>query len=103
MTVAATRFSGDIKIGIVYSESEAQYACQLSMPGVPSVFEVVGEPAILEHAVDSPEAFDSVAHAALSFSAADDLYMGDVDGHAAYNCDGWHIGRTEKERWPNVQ
>jgi hypothetical protein len=98
MESRSTRFSGDIEIGIIYSERERQYACRLSMPGEQSVFQVVGEPAVLEVAVDAPEAFDMVAHAALSF--ADEERRWSIEDHAALSDDGWHIGRTKEERWP---
>lgn len=94
----ATRFSGDIEISVVYNERERQYACRLAVPGESSVFQVVGEPAILEVAVDAPEAFDSAAHAALSF--ADDERRWGIEEHAAFGESGWHIGRTKEERWP---
>jgi hypothetical protein len=52
----------------------------------------VGAPAILEHAVDSAEAFDGAAHAALSFASADGW---PVDTYAAYDdtISGWLIRR----------
>jgi hypothetical protein len=93
----AARFSGDIEISIVYNERERQYTCRLALPGE-SVFQVVAEPAILEHAVDSPEAFDSAAHAALSF--ADNERRRVIVEHAALSECGWHIGRTKEDRWP---
>jgi hypothetical protein len=100
MTTRATRFSGDIAISIIHNERERQYACRLAIPGGRSGYQVVGEPAVLEHAVDAPEAIDAAAHAALSFAAEDFHTRSDVEDHAAMTDEGWHIGRTEKERWP---
>ena len=100
MTIRATRFSGDITITIVHSEQESQYACRLALPGGGSGYQVVGEPRILEHAIDAPEALDDVAHAALSFAADEPITGSDIEDNAAATGEGWHIGRTEEERWP---
>ena len=100
MTIRATRFSGEIAISIIHSEQEQEYACRLAFPGDRSAYQVVGEPAVLEHAIDAPEALDAAAHAALSFAAEEPVGGSEVEQHAAMTDSGWHIGRTEKERWP---
>lgn len=57
----------------------------------------------LEHGsgigLDSPEQFDSVASAAISFA----IHEGwPADEYAAMDqeCSGWHIGRTPAKAWP---
>jgi hypothetical protein len=97
MQSKATRYSGDIKISIVYSDEEQEYACRLEADGERTEYTTVGEPKILEHAVDSPEALDTAAHAALSFALDDQR---DIMDKAASTDSGWHVGRTEADRWP---
>ena len=57
----------------------------------------MGEPGVLTHAVDSPEAFDESAHAAISFADHEspgwaELADSEPDGS------GWMIFRSEKQR-----
>jgi len=100
MQTKRTRYSGDITISLIYSDEEQQYACQLSADGETSEYATVGEPKVLEHAVDSPEAFASAAHAALSFVMDDQK---DIVDKAAMTDSGWHVGRTKDNRWPVVE
>lgn len=60
---------------------------------------IVGAPAVLSHAVDSPEAFDNAAATALSF-AHDEGWP--VESHAAYDAEltDWHIGRSPAKARP---
>lgn len=56
----------------------------------------VGAPAYLEHAVDSPIAYDRAAHAAISFADEEEPGVGE---HAAMTDTGWLISRTKEGRW----
>ena len=77
----ATRYSGNVRIEVTYREpgntsgvfipgitaTRPEYHCRLVWPG-DSGSVVVGAPAHLTMAVDSPEAYDKAAHSALSFT-----------------------------------
>lgn len=60
----------------------------------------VGAPACLSHAVDSPEAYDDAASAALSFASYDDSEWGDKATHNR-ELSAWHVGRAPSTRWPS--
>lgn len=73
----ATRYSGLVTIRIRYVDSmqapHGHYRVQLTSPvsmARRGFSCVIGTPAYLTHAVDSSEAYDAVARAALSFCAA---------------------------------
>ena len=71
----AKRYSGDVTVTMIYRDATSDYACRVATP---SGFTVVigGSPRFLEHAVDSREAFDQTARAAIAF--ADELTGLDV-------------------------
>lgn len=96
--MSTTRYSGDLTITLTYRERSSDYRATISYKGVRHVV-YVGEPRYLQHAVDSPEAFDETAHAAISFASEEDNEIGE---RAASNRDGsgWHIGRSKKRAWP---
>jgi hypothetical protein len=108
------RYSGEIRIRVTYSAKghirNGYYRCHLTGPGNMTATIVVGVPEFLSHAVDSPEAFDDAARAALAFADHDadegrsagesrDSRWGD---HCAY--DGKystrHVGRSLATAWP---
>ena len=122
----AIRYSGGLKINVVYrdkgdyravitdlSQQQARHSTKpfpfktRSMPARKAVVYVNPAPAGFGRGVayDSPQAYDEIAHAALSF-ADEDLRVKDredwVSSLAAYDREGqgWHIGRTERQAWP---
>jgi hypothetical protein len=111
--MSTMRYSGEIRIRITYLEpylagdgapagrstmSNGEYRCFLREPDGMGTTIHVGAPAFLTHAVDSPEAFDAVARAALSFAHNAGW---PVEAHAPW-VDGaaWHIGRSPAKAWP---
>lgn len=99
----ARRFSGEIRITIKLDETSPvdAYDCTLSVKGeghkrvrvLGPVYRAKGT------AVDSSEAYDSAAHAALSFAEGEGF---PVSEHAATDAagSGWHIGRDAAHAWP---
>jgi len=66
----ARRFCGNVRLYIEYNDLDCQYKVRLvTNEGRHTVY--VREPAYLEHAVDSYNAFDDVARAAISFALHD--------------------------------
>ena len=97
----ARRYSGSVTVDVTWVDADSQYRCRVRAPGGATTVHV-GPPAVLERAVDSPEAYDVAAHAALSFVAEGSLEEPSVNEHATGNvrCDGWHIGRSLAQRYP---
>ena len=121
----AIRYSGGLKINVVYRD-KGDYRAVITEYGTEAlhrryprgsqfhtsprkaVVYVNPAPAGFGRGVayDSPQAYDEIAHAALSF--ADDDLQGMADREdwvgelAAYDREGqgWHIGRTERQAWP---
>ena len=106
--MSTLRYSGEIRIRVTYLDGSLttapRYRCFLRGPGDLTATIIVNAPAYLSHAVDSPEAFDDAAHAALSFAENDDRDWS-VHAHAAFKADGtgWHVGRTPSAAWPKVE
>ena len=122
----AIRYSGGLKINVVYrdkgdyravitdySQQQAPRSTKpfpfktRSIPESKAVVFVNPAPAGFGQGVayDSPQAYDEIAHAALSFAAYSDerRRKGDwITELAAYDRDGsgWHIGRTPAQAWP---
>jgi hypothetical protein len=105
----ATRYSGNVVVSIRWIESNkyphlphnGYYRCTLHMHGVGGQrlgVQFVGAPAHLTHAIDSEQAYDETARAALAFAIdADQVDDSDV----AHTADGWyHTGRTRHDAWP---
>jgi hypothetical protein len=63
----AKRYSGDVVVTMIYRDATRDYACRVAIPGETRVV-FVGAPKALEHAVDSREAFDQTARAAIAFA-----------------------------------
>lgn len=85
-----------------FRNRNGSYRCFLTAPGGSTTIHV-GAPASLSHAVDSPEAFDAAAHAAIreadNEGGENDTRWGEI---AAYDLEGsgWHIGRSPAKAWP---
>jgi hypothetical protein len=98
--VSARRYSGEVRIELTLVPAPnmphgEQYRCDISLRGVRLGTQYVGIPAHLEHAIDSPEAFDAAARAALSF-AVDEEERGERDwrgfaDHCELGPDGWIV------------
>lgn len=106
----ATRYSGDLTITLTYRDPHAElfdmypngdYRATISWPsrargGKHRRTIYVGAPKYLRQAVDSPEAYDSAAHAAISFAAEEESEIGE---RAAIGTDGWLISRNKDRKW----
>jgi hypothetical protein len=95
------RYSGEIRIRITYladTNPNGRYRCFLQAKGGAHTSIYVNlRTSILAHAVDSPEAFDEVARAAIAFAQDDVSDDGDDTGWdnlAAHNEDGYHVARS---------
>ena len=85
----ALRYSGTLTIRVLYND-RGFYNASISRRGRNLWSGTVGEPRHLRVAVDSPEAYDETAHAALSFA---DHEGADVSRSADHTGSGWHIAR----------
>jgi hypothetical protein len=119
--MSALRYSGEVTIRVTWIDTPGRnnhgghYRCTLSRTinkGTQwekrvSTTQYVGAPAFLERGVgiDSSEAFDDTAHAALSFASNEETAEDDDPNgwaeHAAYKADGsgWLIARAPAKRW----
>ena len=88
----ATRYSGSVKVTLLWKDRETQYRCVVKVPGERAKVIWVGAPAHLTVGVDSPKAYDSTARAALSF--ADDEGL-EVSNHADHDGSSWAISRKK--------
>jgi len=101
----ARRYSGSVTIYIEHDPLGCAYKCNVVTPDGSRIIHV-GEPRMLEQAVDSPPAFDAVSHAALSFASDEDernernRHTGcediGVDSHAWMTDTGWHTSRKRE-------
>lgn len=113
--MSTLRYSGEIRIRVTYLEAHrgggnnGAYRCYLRGPGGMATTVIVGAPAYLSHAVDSPEAFDEAAHASIGFADDSDeekeerlscYHWANIAAHKA-DGSGWHVGRSEKQAWPD--
>lgn len=105
---AVLRYSGDVTIRINYRQHvpghghwrNGGYYCEIALGGKRLGQILVGAPAYLSHAVDSPEAYDETASAAISF-ADDEEERGEHDWHGVgQRCDWGDSGRLIR-RSPN--
>lgn len=94
----AIRYCGPLAIDIRYNEVLSHYRCDIfwlrpKQTRTSLILVTVGEPRVLEHAVDSKEAYDRVAHAAVSFfEEIDPVGL----GWAKEDGCGWHISRQRE-------
>ena len=105
----ALRYSGDLQIRVTYQDRGDYKASVTTLRGPSRRWSGYVSPAPAGFgrgvAYDSPQAYDEIAHAALSFAAYsdEDRRGGDwVTEEAAYDPDGsgWHIGRSRLDAWP---
>jgi hypothetical protein len=94
----ALRYSGTLTIRVTYND-RGYYNASISRKGRNLWSGTVGEPRHLSHSVDSPEAYDETAHAALSFA---DNEGADVSRSADHTGSGWHIARKPGGRSAQV-
>jgi hypothetical protein len=79
--MTAIRYSGDARIRVTYLDEvlpdnrNGGYRCFVRTDSGETYSCVVGVPQVLEHAVDSPEAFDDVAKAALAFADSEGVSL----------------------------
>lgn len=109
--MATLRYCGEIKIRLTYRDASPArpsapngfYVCVLRTESGRKTTVVVGAPAYLSHAVDSPEAFDEAARAALAFAVddkGDRENNGDAVDWSAFACfddHGYYVSRSAPE------
>ena len=108
--MSTIRYSGNITVRVTYLEpylagdkcpanrstrTNGEYRCFIKSPDRSTTI-VVGAPEALSHGVDSPEAFDDAARAAIAFASDEDLHYGDL---AYQNSRGIVVGRRPSRRW----
>lgn len=115
--MTARRYSGSCTIYVELVEEQrlqiqghpATYRCVVTDSGSKDRFDVmVGHPKHLVRAVDSPEAFDDAAHAAISFALNADtedfvqVRHLDLEFHPSPKLDGsgYHVGRRPSDAHP---
>ena len=97
----AIRYCGDMRISVVYEDRWSQYRCSVSPIPHPDARKTmeramtrlvcVGNPPSMKIAVDSPQAYDDAASAAISFLVEN--LPGQPDMTA--NGSGWKIRRSK--------
>lgn len=75
--MATKRYSGNITVALSFVDSENHYKCNVSVGGKRGKTIIVNPPRHLTRSVDSADAFDDAAKAAISFAADEGL---DTDG-----------------------
>lgn len=100
----AIRYCGSVKINCKLVPAKhmphgEQYKCDISIGGKKLGTQYVGIPSYLTHAIDSPMAYDSAAHAAISF-ATDEADRGEKEWDGLsdavdWSDDGYAIGRRK--------
>jgi len=103
--MSTQRYSGELRIRVTYLEPglgkglgpHGGYRCFVKAPGI-STTVTVSAPKFLTHAVDSPEAFDDAARAAIAFAEDNPGGFAEL---AATNPDGsgFYIARREADAW----
>ncbi len=95
----AQRYSGQAIIAVAYSDKDSAYKCRVGTPEGSVSVTVNASPELARtKAADSPEAYDEIAHAALSF-AEDELANSGISlaEYALFEPDGsgWTVTRTK--------
>jgi len=93
--MAAIRYSGRATLRLTYRDATSDYRVSINSDGLPSEVVIVGEPATLTHAVDSPEAFDDAARAAISFAES-------LGESCSYDDAGPFVARKRAECWTSA-
>ena len=94
----AKRYSGDVVVSVTWSDSRDAYKATVSAHGE-KWSGWVGAPRAMRIAVDSPQAYDDAAHAAISFACDEEPGFCDVAGTNA-DCSGWEILRAKRRANP---
>lgn len=94
----AQRYSGQVRVSIVYVDAEAGYDARVSWPGGRERVKVGTPAAVATHAVDSPLAYDAAARAAIAFAGD----AGDYADHGGAGS-GVHDGITVSRKAPVAQ
>ena len=89
----ATRYSGNVVVRLAYSDRDGKYVGAVKWPGRRTNM-IVGHPAHLTMSVDSPEAYDQAAHAAIAFVDNELGYMRRDNFSPDYTDSGYAIRRT---------
>lgn len=89
----ATRYSGTLKINVLYNDRQDAYRASISRKGKSLWSGWIGRAPASRLAVDSPEAYDAAARAALAFADDDGA---DVSDYADFTDSGYNVRRTEK-------
>lgn len=93
----ATRYSGSLKINVVYHDRHGAYRASISRKGKNLWGGWVNPAHASRLAVDSPEAYDAIARSALSFAESDGAGVGDyADVAHGGGPEFWHVRRSEK-------
>ena len=85
----AKRYSGRAVITVTFNDRSDNYRVSISVGGKSVWHSSIFAPRSSTVAVDSPAAYDRIAHSALSFAESEG-----VDTHAEHDGRGWHIGRS---------
>jgi hypothetical protein len=93
-TKGVTRYCGNAVIRCSYNDRQGQYECKIAVGGKHRDTQYVGAPASSRLAVDSREAFDRAAHAAVSFAEYDGC-LNDADLESNADGSGWRIRRKK--------
>lgn len=88
----ATRYCGSARVSLKFVDATNQYRAVVSNRGERKTV-YVGVPPASRLAVDSPEAFDQAAHAALSFAADEGLDPNGCELHPSGS--GWLVRRAK--------
>lgn len=90
------RYSGDLKIELSFNDRTDEYRARICPVRGGGACETVhvGAPKYLKHAVDSPQAYDSAAHAAISFARDELQERADPNRQGS----GWDIRRPRRAR-----
>ena len=93
----ATRYSGSLKINVIYHDKHGAYRASISRKGKNLWGGWVNPAHASRLAVDSPEAYDAIARSALSFAESDGAGVGDyADVAHGGGPEFWHVRRSEK-------
>lgn len=88
----AKRYSGDVSMRLSYRDAHDDYKVTLSSGGRRKVVYVL-PPAILQHTVDSPKAYDDTARAAIAFAEDEGFDM-----QPDYTDSGVRVTRSRRKR-----
>jgi hypothetical protein len=95
------RYSGDAKITLTLQDNDS-YRVVVETDCDASCI-TINSPKVLKHAIDSPEAFDDAARAAVAFALEErDEHGVSVfdDSDFAFGPEAVYVGRTREQAWP---